>query len=305
MKKLYWIAGLCCLAGIVLLGIAFIMIQGDFTKFNSKNVGPAEERVYESTTDITKIYIRDYSSSIKIKGGDVSKPTVEYRESDVHKYAITEEDGVLKVERNKDFKTVLCSIDFNRYELCVVIPKNYDGLLEVKNTSGSINISDAKSKEMYVYNTSGSIRLTNASVAGDVQVSGTSGGIKVEKMTCGNCLVENTSGSIKLNDVTADGNVTTENSSGSITLNDVAADGNVTTKNSSGSVRFENLSATGDIRMSNTSGSIKGSIVGDESDYSITAINTSGSCNLNNSTSGSKLLHIENHSGSIKVKFTK
>lgn len=305
MKKIYWIAGLCCLAGVVSLGISFFMIRGDFTKLNSRNVGPAEERVYESTMDITKIYIRDYSGAIKIKGGDVNKPVVEYCESKSHKYTITEEDGVLNVEKNKDVKMLYCSLDFNSYELCVTIPKDYEGMLDVQNTSGSINVSDVRSKELSAHNASGSICLTNVSVDGDVRVSGTSGGIKVEKVTCGNGLVKNTSGSIKLSEVMSDGNVTTENSSGSITLNYVTADGNVTTENTSGSVRFEKMSTKGDIRMSNTSGSIKGSIVGDESDYSITAINTSGSCNLNNSTSGSKELHVENHSGSIKIEFVK
>lgn len=244
MKKIYWIAGLCCLAGIVLLGISFSIIQGDFTKLNSGNVEPVEERTYESSDDITKIYIKDYSGAIKVKSSDVSKPVVKYCESNKHKYTITEEDGVLRIEKNSNFNMALFSIDFNRYEICVMVPKDYDGILEVENTSGSITISDIRSKELTARNTSGSIELKN-----------------------------------------------------------VTADGNVTAKNVSGSIRFDRLSATKDITMTNVSGSIKGSIAGSERDYRITAINTSGSCNLNNSTSGSKALYVKNTSGSIKIEF--
>lgn len=287
MKKRYWIAGLSCLAGIILLGISFIMIKGDFTKLNSKNVGSYVKREFECTTDISEIYVKDFSGSIQVKSADVSRPVVEYYENNLHEYTVTEENGVLNVMKNREdavvFFVIDFNIDFNRYDVCVTVPRDYDGTLKIQNTSGSVNVSDVECKALSIRNTSGSISLSNVSVDGDVEVNGTSGRIKIETLSSNHCMVSNTSGSI--------------------TLNGITANGNVTTSNTSGSVRFDRLCATGDIRITNKSGSIRGSIVGDKDDYSITANTISGSCNLKDSTSGSKQLFVESHSGSVNIQF--
>ena len=303
MKKRYGIAGACCLAGVLLIGVSWLMMKGDSTKMNSKNVGSGQERVYECASSIDAIYVKEYSGAIKVLGGDVSTPKVEYVESNRRKFTITEENGVLRVEREKELQMLFWMIDFNRYEICVTVPRDYAGMLDIHNSSGIVDISDLSGTGLSVKNTSGRIQLTNVSVDGDIQVDGSSGSIKLEEVTSKNCHVENSSGSIKLDEVYCQ-NCDVQNTSGSITLDEVTADGNVKAKNSSGGVRLTTLRASGDISLSSTSGSIKGSIAGAESDFSINVKKGSGSCNLANSTGGSRVLQVKNTSGGIHIGFT-
>ena len=127
--------------------------------------------------------------------------------------------------------------------------------------------------------------------------------VSVPKDFTGSVDVDLTSGSLVADGITA-GDIKLENTSGSIKLNNVSSSGDLKVENTSGSIKFENLKAGGDISIENTSGSIKGTIVGKESDYSITTDVTAGSCNLGNTTGGSHKLTAETTAGSIDISFT-
>ena len=180
-------------------------------------------------------------------------------------YDISESDGNLTIERRKDEGFHIFQIDFTDRKMVITVPEDFKGYLNVTNTSGTVQMDNIDAEQVSIKNSSGSIKLKDVSVEGDLGV-------------------KNTSGSVKLTDVEAGGNVKAENTSGSI--------------------KFENLKSGGDISLETTSGSVKGTIDGKESDYRIRSSVSSGSCNLKDSDEGDKELNAHVTSGSIKINFT-
>lgn len=174
--------------------------------------------------------------------------------------------------------------------------------------SGKITMTDVTaSKQMNVSLSSGSTTLTNISVG---EAAGKTGVLTVK----------NLSGAIRINNSIIHGTMTINNSSGSTTLNEVKTEslsitsqsGTVTLtnikcvtakgKNSSGDFRLTRLDAE-EIDLYCASGGIKGSIVGQLSDYRISTQVSSGSSNLNSTTSGDRSMILKVSSGTIRIDF--
>ncbi len=270
------------ITGVLLMGLAYLMVGGDFSKFNIRN-GKSVEKTYSSESAIEKIEIKETSGEISIEEGDVEKPEVWYQENDNQKYDIKEENGVLKIEKVSDGRNFFFNFDFSSKDLKVTVPKDYKGEIKVKCTSGSTVVDSVNAAELTIDNTSGSVRIRDTRVSGDLKVG-------------------NTSGSVHISDCEAE-NIDVTNTSGSIRFDDTEAFDSFSAKGTSGSIKFNSLKTGGDITVSNTSGSIRGTIIGDKDDYKITAGASSGSCNLKNTSKGDKELNANVKSGSIKIEF--
>lgn len=282
MKKLGIIAAILIVGGILLVGLSYLLTGGDVSKYNSKS-GNFSAKEYKCSNSITELEIEERSGGIVIKSADVSKPEITYSESDNEKYEIVENGSTLSIKKKTTENRWGIFIGFEEKELTVLLPKNYDGTVDVKCTSGSISIEELTAESVKIKNTSGSITLSEVVSNGDISASNSSGSIKFENVIGMNVSVSNTSGSIKLDNLVADGKVDVDGTSGSI--------------------RFDRLASTGDINIKNTSGSIKGTIIGKESDFEIDAHATSGSCNLSDSNSGAQKLNLKTTSGGISVEF--
>ncbi len=253
------------LGGALLLGCSYIMVKGDITMFNSKD-SHYIRKDYECSDEIRDIDVTESSGTVIVQRGSVDKVSVSYSDKEKESlYDISESDGKLTIERRKDEGFHIFQIDFTDRKMVVTVPEDFKGDLNVTNTSGTVQMDNIDAEQVSIKNSSGSIKLKDVSVEGDLGV-------------------KNTSGSVKLTDVEAGGNVKAENTSGSI--------------------KFENLKSGGDISLETTSGSVKGTIDGKESDYRIRSSVSSGSCNLKDSDEGDKELNAHVTSGSIKINFT-
>ena len=213
--------------------------------------------------------------------------------------------------------------------------------IQVKNSSGSIRLENiANSKEITAKSTSGSVHTNNLVSTGDISLEATSGSVRAEDIKCKDLLAKASSGSVgvdkaECDNITAHSNsgsvrvlnatvkeeidtksnsgssrvedatcssVKSESSSGSVTLDEVTAD-NASCSSTSGSIHLDKLDVTKSVALKANSGGIHGSIVGKESDFSIIASTTSGSCNLKGSREGEKTLDASTTSGSINIKF--
>ena len=210
----------------------------------------------------------------------------------------------------------------------------------IKSSSGSARVENIKAEELTVSATSGSIRLNDAEVAGNANFKTNSGSIRLNDVKCidlstesssgsdelkkieaKNIKVTATSGGIRCYDMTAVKDIDLSNSSGSIRLEDSKAEC-IRTKNSSGGHDYDNVkvetisaeSTSGSLKFSRldigksgefraTSGGVRGSIRGNENDFSVITKTGSGSSNLSNTRSGDKTLDITTTSGSIRVTF--
>ena len=252
--------------GILLGLLSVILIRGDWTGYNSKG-NEYISKTYESGKNIKELVIDESANSTIIRSADIDNIKIDYYDNpDSPIYTIEESDGRLFFSRHNRSVFRLINIDLSRKDITITIPNDYRGILDIELTSGSLVGTDIKAGEMRLENTSGSIVLTNA---------------------------------------ISEGNISLDSTSGSTELENVEAGGNFAMENTSGSIEFKNLKAGADIDMRCTTGSIDGSIVGSESDYSITSHTTAGSCNLKDSKGGAHELNVSTTAGSIDIEFTK
>ena len=266
MGKITKVALILIGIGLLLGLLSVFLVRGDWTGYNSKGNEYVSKK-YESNNGIKEIVIDESANSTIIRSADIDNVVIDYYDNpDEPAYQIEESDGKLIFSRHDRSIFRLINIDLSRKDITITIPNDYEGLLDIDLTSGSLTASG---------------------------------------ITVGELRAENTSGSIVFTDVSSDGNISLDSTSGATELDNVEAGGNFTMENTSGSIEFKKLKAGADIHIRNTTGSINGTIDGSESDYSISSHTTAGSCNLKDSTGGAHELNVSTTAGSIDIEFTK
>lgn len=304
MKKSTIIA--LCFIGIgLILILCSRKVPGNKSASSMSSDDSFTQMQYVCEHEINSINLEDTSNAIVVKVDNVDKPVIDYYIKDGNlEYNISEKNGSLNFER-KDNLNFSVSIGINFFEptVTLTLPKNYSGDLSVKVSSGSIKMDDAKTDDLSIRCSSGSIALNNID-AGNIVLDATSGTIKLNNIVSKDSILsECSSGSVRFDNVTAASSITSNSTSGNTTFNNTSAK-ETSIYCSSGSIRFDNLTADS-IKFKSTSGFIKGSINGDESDYSIISDVTSGSCNLDDKRDGAKMLDAKTSSGSINIEFNK
>ena len=244
------------------------------------------KREYECSERIDQLRIDSKTDAIRITSGDVMRVRISYWENPgKYEYSCTEADGKLTLAFDMS-RGILGGIHctFKDTTIEVVVPRDFAGSMDVKCTSGKIELTDIHTENISIGCTSGLIRLSDV-------------------VSQGNITIDNKSGSIKLSEVKATKDVSVMNKSGLIRVNDLQTEGAFLSGNTSGGIHFENLKTGGSIHLKSTSGSVKGSIIGKEEDYSILAGTKTGMNNLTNSRNGGKELNVKVTSGSIKIQF--
>lgn len=339
MNKVYLTAGICCIAGVVILGLGIFLSR---CFLNKKSMVNAENfKTYTATSEIKTLNIKEKSTNIQVLEGNVDYVTIDYYEPENVEYRITEENGTLTFEKfsnyvinfnfgyDIDVKTVVTipkklklAADIGSKSGSIEIDRLSFAKLNVNATSGLVKIKDVKSDgEMTISNDSGSKKLAGVE-AESLTVKGTSGVLKAENVTVTNgIIVEITSGSTTFSNV-ASSDLSIEGKSGAIKATNVAT-GDVRIKATSGSIKLDNVSgstfdihnksgkisfdmlnASQSINIENGSGSIRGTIVGAKEDFATLVNVGSGSNNLDNTRTGDKELTVNGGSGMINVTFT-
>lgn len=304
MKKTTLIAGICCLVGALILIFSIVAVKGDVSQFSMppKSEG---ERSYVAQNNIDTIELSERSQRVRIYEGNVDHVTINYYAPDEDDYDIYEKDGTLVINKKAVIRVNFQFFSIGDFETVIIVPRDSEKInLDVENSSGSIYIEDMTLDALNVKDKSGKIRIYNTTVDKDAEISNKSGSIKIEKFDVkGDLAVEDSSGSIKLTDVTA-ANIEAKDKSGGIELENTTAE-TYRINNSSSSIKLERVYVGKSISLANKSGSIKGSIVGEDSDFSKIINIKNGSSNLVSSHEGEKELFAENKSGSIKIEFVK
>lgn len=251
------------------------------------------------------IGITSSSDKIIVESGDVENVMISYMECPgKHEYTLIEEGGRLTLERKNIFSFI-----WNLYQpfldntIRVTVPGGFGGVLELKCSSGKVDVSGLNAERVNINCSSGAIRVENVNT-GRLDAGTSSGAIKITNVYSGSDINAGaSSGMISLINTTVAKDVSAGNHSGLIRLMNVSAGGTVIAGTKSGGILFESLKTGGNIDLSTMSGAIKGSVAGKESDYSISSHTTSGYNGLRNSQGGAKLLNANAKSGAIKISF--
>ena len=140
-----------------------------------------------------------------------------------------------------------------------------------------------------------------ASFSGKLCISIENGALDLADLAFSELTAETKNGSIDLEDIAAE-TVSAKVGNGSVVLKNVAC-ARTRAEVSNGSVALERLQSD-DIALTAGNGSVKGTVVGKEENYSVTASCGLGSCNLQSREGGADRLEVRVGNGSVEMSFT-
>lgn len=241
MYRWVWIM-LLCVAGMLLLSACFFggtVMSAQYDHAQDYQTGAFS---YEAAK-VRQVNVNWYSGSVSLKVTEREKPEVSESGTDLpaEKALHWRLDGeVLYVE--------FCASGYvGRFsgadkKLTVEVPKGI--LLNVTTTSAGIAADIGEQAEVTLHSTSGTIEVTDGTVAGKLTLGTTSGGIQAEKTEAAVLAAETTSGTIRLESAKITESASLESTSGGIRAERMmAVGGTVSVRSNSGSVRLEEVRA--------------------------------------------------------------
>lgn len=304
MKKFTIIGSLIFLVGILIFTAALAMAGWDITKISTRP--HADEVTVDFENQNQAITVTDEDVPLTLGKSNDDKIHISYFENKLESYRVDNSADHLEIEKTTDYHWYhyIFNIDFQKKHLEVLLPEEYCGVLTLQTSNGRITLDDFTASALHVEGDNGAVTLGNIHCLGSVSVKTENGKIEASNVNVSEDLeIEGNNGSIKLRAVQAKNlHASTEN--GSISATDVAGEESVTLTNSNARIKTDRLSAGKSITLSTDNGSVSGSIIGKQSDFSITARAYNGSSNLPEITSGGeKTLSVATGNGSINIEF--
>lgn len=241
MKTVLIIALICLVAGALLLGAGWVLLQKNLMQNNA-----VENSIYSYRTSDspTQINITTLDSRVKILPIEGDEWRVECKDTETLYHTVELVDGVLTIKQNGtvrkwyEYISVLNIFQDLSPKLTVYLPTGMYESLDICSTSGSIKVSEGLTFfNASLKNASGSITCA-AHIAGSLDVKNTSGSITITGGVDGELSVTNGSSSVEIKNATPT-SATIKNASGSIQLTNVVCQGSVDIDNTSGSVKLE------------------------------------------------------------------
>ncbi len=285
MKKTVKVAVAVLIVGVVVMLAGFAMAGFDFGNLNTG--GALVERTFESEGDVTKVFVAEQGANVEIVPSADGRARVTCAENEAFCYDITEEDGVLRVEK-RDLRGGTLGMYFGFWQegtLIVEVPSGT--LLDVETDSGDIRMTGGTEGLTYSI---ASLRSDN----GDVYVENVRAG-EGESLETSDAM-----GDVQLGDITVEtdnGNIVVEGAqvrglsamtaNGAVTLRDVRAEvvfasarndairmegivtGTLTASTENDDIRFSGVEATESILLQTDKGDIRGELPGQMRDYHI------------------------------------
>ena len=278
MKTALIIALVCLIAGALILGIGWVLLQNNPIE---KNV--FKDNVYPFSIDElpSQINISTTNSRVEFRTTTESEWRVECvdKEKIYHKVELI--DGVLTIKEIDDrqwYEHIGLFANLRPQTVIVYLPEGTYGSLNIgvvsgdisvpegfvfsdvtlKSTSGDMSFASVATGAMNIKVTSGDIAISG-SIGGALEVSGTSGDIVISGNIGGAVEISGTSGDIEIKNATPT-RITIQNTSGDIDLIDVECSEACEIEKVSGSIELKRCDALS-FNLVTTSGDIYGSIL--------------------------------------------
>lgn len=277
----------------------FVFSFGDYDKVELHN------EVYEMG-DVGKLDVDLVSTDLTIKYSEDERIRIVIygKEGRKDRYIISNENKSLKIEE-KAYSSFCFGFCFYNEEVVVYLPESYNNDIDIKGTSGDINIMNDYYGKMNIQTVSGEINVLDVgdiianSTSGDiminnakdVDVNSTSGEISIK--SANNVKAETTSGDINIGEASL---IDANSTSGEV---EIGKSGNVKVSTISGDVEIVDLTVMGESSINTTSGEV---VVSNVNEVYVETKTTSGDLNIANSIRTSEnILKIKTMSGDISV----
>lgn len=286
MKKTVKVAAVVILiAGTVVMLAGFAMAGFDFGNLNTG--GALVERTFEAAGNVTKVFVAEQGANVEIVPSADGRARVTCAENEAFCYDITEEDGVLRVEK-RDLRGGTLGMYFGFWQegtLTVEVPSGT--LLDVETDSGDIRMTgDAEgltysiaslrsdNGDVYVENVRAgegeSLETSDAMgdvQPGDITVETDNGNIAVEGAQVRGLSAMTANGAVTLRDVRAEV-VFASARNDAIRMEDVAM-GALTASTENDDILFSGVEAAESLSLQTDKGDIRGELPGQMRDYHI------------------------------------
>lgn len=286
MKKTVKVAAVVILiAGTVVMLAGFAMAGFDFGNLNTG--GALVERTFEAAGNVTKVFVAEQGANVEIVPSADGRARVTCAENEAFCYDITEEDGVLRVEK-RDLRGGTLGMYFGFWQegtLTVEVPSGT--LLDVETDSGDIRMTgDAEgltysiaslrsdNGDVYVENVRAgegeSLETSDAMgdvQLGDITVETDNGNIAVEGAQVRGLSAMTANGAVTLRDIRAE-IVFASARNDAIRMEDVAT-GALTASTENDDILFSGVEAAESLSLQTDKGDIRGELPGQMRDYHI------------------------------------
>ncbi len=215
---------------------------------------------------IEKIVIDDADTNIVIAPSQDDRIYIRYVQKAGTSYQITEEDGALRIQKDKKWYAVLSAATLRTNQLMVFLPEKEYQMLQAKTTNGDIHADGVFVRENV-------------------------------KLLTGN-------GEISATLIKAGEDIVLKSRNGKIEMSSLSAESRIVAKTSNDAISFEGCDAGRLFQCHTTNGNVTGRMPESMEHYAIYSQTTNGHNNLPTEQEGpEKTIDIETGNGDIKVTF--
>lgn len=255
--------------------ILIILLINPKKSWNIFELSSKSELVYENKIEdnIKEINVTTKAAAIEIKKSTKNYIEVKYYgEKDDKELTLTKENQILEINENKNYFCIgICN--YAAHKIVISVPENYEYEINLKTTSGDINLEEINNQNLNI-----------KTISGDVSVQ------KAE-----NAKIETTSGDIEINEVNR---LNAKSVSGEIIIKFLKSKCNL--KTTSGDIEIDNLELLDDSDITSISGDIE---IDKNLGAYIKTETLSGEVNVeNNDRYAKNELKIKTTSGDIEVE---
>ena len=289
------------------------VLEWDFKKLSTVEY---ETNSYDITENCENITVMADTSNVKLVPSENGEVKVVCRETSGIKHLVKVVDSTLVIEQQDTRRWYEhIQIGFALSEITVYLPSGEYGALDVKSSTGNVDIESAfKFGSIDISGSTGKARCL-ASASGEVNIKLSTGKILLENISAGALDLETTTGGVEATGISCEGKISIEVSTGKVSLTDVSCaaldsrggTGNVSLKNviaagklsierSTGNVRFDGCDAA-EIFVLTDTGSVKGSLL---SDKVFIVRSDTGNISVPKTVSGGRC-EIKTDTGNIKI----
>lgn len=281
------IALTCVVLGIGCMAAAFIISGGKLDVINQQKT-VFQEKTYESGIEgLTGLVVRADNNDVVLTLSDDEKIHVTYGESEWSTYAIEQRGDTLRIcsEKKKPWYQRILTWEFERPDLNIALPAAYAGSLDLETDNGALELRGLQQVK-------------------DVRLQTDNGRITIENCMLSSVTGQTDNGAVSLTDVRAAEGIDLSTHNGAAEAERVHCGTVLRLKSHNGKIVLDHVSAEAELTFQTSNGSIKGTIVGEDSAFTIISHTSNGKNNLPESWgSGSRKLNVHTKNGEIKVTF--
>ena len=237
--------------GISFLGLA--LANFDMNVFNTEKFEPKIYYIEEKFSDID---ILTDTCDIKFLPSEDNRAKVVYFDSENVFYNVGVKENVLNIER-VDEREWYEHIGFywQETDIKVYLPENEYGNLNIKSSTGDIELPKLMSfYSVGIETSTGEVNI-NSRVKDEININGSTGDVELNGVSVQSLNIRLSTGDISISDTDVNGNIELKATSGEVEFDTVNCR-NIKAQTDTGEMEYENLRTSGSISFKTTTGDV-------------------------------------------------